>query len=272
MHYRTVVILLYVGFALLEHALGRFRQPEKGKLRDNLIELVSGLGLPFLLVPAVFTLVPTLMDAVVPSAAGSLESWPWWVMFGVLLLADDLTQYLWHRASHTWPWLFRLHRAHHSAAYISVRVTYRNNILYYAMMPGLWLSAGLVHAGFAPVYYWYAVLKMFVVLGAHSNVPWDAFFIRRRYLWPLLWVLERVISTPATHAAHHGRHAVDPATYYKGNYGNFLFLWDVLFGTAKITRRRPVAYGLENIQPVTWLEELLWPFVDLSRSRSKRSG
>ena len=34
-------------------------------------------------------------------------------------------------------------------------------------------------------------------------------------------------------------------THYRGNYGNFLFLWDVMFGTAKITRRRPDTFGVE---------------------------
>ena len=38
-------------------------------------------------------------------------------MAGLLLIGDDLTQYLWHRASHT-PLLWPLHRAHHSSAYM----------------------------------------------------------------------------------------------------------------------------------------------------------
>ena len=181
------------------------------------------------------------------------------MMFGILLVADDFTQYLWHRASHQFPFMFGLHRAHHSAEYMSVRIVYRNNLAYYAMMPGLWLSAGLVHMGFAEVYYVYAILKMAVVTSAHSSVPWDAWLMQRPKLAPVLWVLERVISTPCTHAAHHGKHQADPATHYAGNYGNFLFLWDVVLGTAKITRRRPAAYGLEKIAPATWFEELVWP-------------
>ena len=30
-----------------------------------------------------------------------------------------------------------------------------------------------------------------------------------------------------------------------GNYGNLLFFWDVLFGTARITRQYPPAFGVE---------------------------
>ena len=258
MSYTTVITLIFVGFAALELYTGRFLQPKAG-WRDTVIDVASGLGLPLLVIPAVFTASPALVGWVWPGSEGVLAEWPWWVMFGVLLLADDLTQYLYHRASHSIPWLFRLHRAHHSAPYMSIRITYRNNFLYYAMMPGLWLSAALVHAGFAPVYYWYAIAKMLVVTGAHSSVAWDEWLLRRRKLGPLLWVLQRVVSTPSTHAAHHGRHATDPATFYKGNYGNFLFLWDVLLGTAHITNRRPSKYGLENVAPASWLEELAWP-------------
>ena len=46
---------------------------------------------------------------------------------------------------------------------------------------------------------------------------------------------------------------------YKGNFGNLLFFWDVLFGTAKITRRYPDEIGVEGMAPVTAREQLLWP-------------
>lgn len=261
MDYRTLVALLFVAYAILEARGGVLLQPGKSTLRDWCIELTSGIGLPLLVIPGVLGVVPAIIDAIDPTVAGALEGWTWWQMFAALLVADDLTQYLYHRGSHASPWLFRLHRAHHSAAYLSVRVTYRNNVFYYAMMPGLWLSAALVHLGFGPVYAVYAVLKMAIVLGAHSSVPWDAWLVARPRLGPLLWIVERVVSTPTTHAAHHGRHESDDATFYRGNYGNFLFLWDVLFGTAKITRRRPREYGLEDVTPVPWTEEIAWPVV-----------
>jgi sterol desaturase/sphingolipid hydroxylase (fatty acid hydroxylase superfamily) len=74
-----------------------------------------------------------------------------------------------------------------------------------------------------------------------------------------MWVVERVISTPATHAAHHGLNQSDGVTHYQGNYGNLLFVWDMIFGTAKITRKRPPAYGIEALAPIPWVRELVWP-------------
>jgi len=90
-------------------------------------------------------------------------------------------------------------------------------------------------------------------------VAWDEKLFGWKVTRPLMWVLERVISTPCTHAAHHGLHESDGVTHYRGNYGNLLFLWDVIFGTAVITRRRPTAFGIEGLKPITWQQELLWP-------------
>jgi sterol desaturase/sphingolipid hydroxylase (fatty acid hydroxylase superfamily) len=50
-------------------------------------------------------------------------------------------------------------------------------------------------------------------------------------------------------------------THYKGNFGNLLFLWDMLFGTAKITRRYPAAIGIENLAPISAGAQLLWPLI-----------
>lgn len=147
-----------------------------------------------------------------------------------------MMQYWWHRASHSFGWLYNLHRAHHNARYMSVRLVYRNNIIYYAMMPSLWFAAVLLYLGLGWFYAGYVIVKMLVIMGAHSDLAWDAPLYRNKWLSPLMWVVERTISTPATHHAHHGRHLSDPAVNYKGNYGNLLFFWDVLFGTAKITR------------------------------------
>lgn len=111
---------------------------------------------------------------------------------------------------------------------------------------------------------------MTVIIAAHSDVRWDQPLYRIPALSPLMWLLERVISTPATHAAHHGKWASDPATHYRGNYGNFLFLWDMIFGTAKITRSYPQAMGIEGLPPVGAAEQLIWPLNRLSRRSESR--
>ncbi len=258
--YRVIVALLFLGFAIAELIAGRFLYRAQTTRKDLILELGAGLILPLVIVPAVLTGSAALTEWIAPNSAGAWAGWSAPAMILVLLLADDLSQYAWHRLSHSWPKLYLLHRAHHSAAYLSVRVVYRNNLLYYALMPGLWLSGALLHLGFAPVYYGYYVAKMAVIIAAHSSVAWDAKLLRIRWLRPLMWVVVRLISTPSTHAAHHGKHAADGVTHYHGNYGNFLFLWDVLLGTAKISAERPREYGIEGVGPASWRQELLWPF------------
>lgn len=235
---------------------GVFFQGRKASWRDTILDAVSTTLLPLAVVPFILTVTPHIVEQVAPGSEGCLAHLPGWAMFGVLLLADDLTQYGWHRLSHRTA-LFALHRAHHSASYLSVRVVYRNNLVYYLLMPGLWLSAVLVHWGFGPVYAAYLLVKMSVIIAAHSPRAWDAPLYARAPR--LMWMVERLISTPATHSAHHGLHKNDGVTHYDGNFGNFLFLWDVLFGTARITRRRPEAYGLEGLEPVGLVSELLVP-------------
>ena len=77
----------------------------------------------------------------------------------------------------------------------------------------------------------------------------------------MAWVIERTISTPATHFAHHGLSAEDGVSHPNGNYGNLLFLWDVLFGTAKITRQYPKTFGAWNRVKEPWHVQLFFPFV-----------
>jgi sterol desaturase/sphingolipid hydroxylase (fatty acid hydroxylase superfamily) len=209
--------------------------------------------------PAIVVASAALAARLAPQWAGALSGLGFVPALALLFVAEDMTQYWWHRASHSFHWLYNLHRAHHNARYMSVRLTYRNNVIYYAMMPSLWLGGLLVYLGLGWIYAGYLVVKMAVIIGAHSDVAWDAPLYRVEWLSPVMWLVERTISTPATHHAHHGRHASDPAVHYKGNYGNLLFVWDMLFGTAKITRTFPQSYGVENLAPATLGQQLLWP-------------
>ena len=76
---------------------------------------------------------------------------------------------------------------------------YRNNLFYYAMMPGIWFSGVLIWLGLGWVYAGYIVVKLLVITGAHSDVAWDKPLYRIGWLSPVMWVVERTISTPATH-------------------------------------------------------------------------
>ena len=268
-HHVLAVLVLFVAFALAEIAAGVWRS-RRATREDAPLEAAITLLFGAVIVPGVLALVGLVGAWFAPAAAGALAHWPWWAMVALLLVGDDLTQYWWHRASHT-PLLWPLHRAHHSAPHMGVRVVYRNNFFYYAMMPGLWIGSVLVYLGLGPVYPWYVLAKVTVLLGSHSELRWDRVLYRTRWLHPLAWVVERTISTPATHFAHHAIRMDDGIGHYKGNYGNLLFFWDVLFGTARITRRYPDEVGLvDDVDhgPERWTVQLAWPLLKSTRACS----
>ncbi|QNO25896.1 sterol desaturase family protein [Sphingopyxis sp. OPL5] len=254
-----VVMAIYLSFALLELACTRLFAKDEQTRHDGILEVVSTLMLLVVTQPLILFTVGAIGQALVPQYANALAGIPFLAALALFLVFEDMMQYWWHRASHSFSWLYNLHRAHHNARYMSVRLVYRNNILYYAMMPSIWFAGILVYLGLGWFYAGYLVVKMAVIIGAHSDFAWDRPLYRIKALSPLMWVVERVISTPATHHAHHGRHLSDGAVHYKGNFGNLLFFWDVLFGTAKITRSYPVSYGVENLPPATLGQQLLWP-------------
>ena len=257
--YTIAVLAIYFGFALLELWQSNLFAKQEQTRDDGIVESVSMIMLLAVTQPAILFGSAALMGWAAPGLQGALAGINVFAAIALFLVLDDMTQYWWHRASHSFSWLYNLHRAHHNARYMSVRLVYRNNIIYYAMMPSLWMSGVLIWLGLGWVYAGYIVVKLLVITGAHSDVAWDKPLYAKKWHSPVMWVVERTISTPATHHAHHGRHADDPAVHYKGNYGNLLFLWDVLFGTAKITRTFPVSYGVENLAPATLGQQLLWP-------------
>lgn len=252
---------VFIVFALAEMRLGRFADP-RGSRDDAKLDLAGGAAL-LLGSLTVLALAKALAHAVWPEGRDALADWPVWLMLLCFFLADDLVQYLWHRLCHT-SFLWPLHRPHHSAPYVNVRVAFRNNAFYYLTLPGLWLSGVLVYAGMGWVYVGYTTLKLTVIMSAHSAVRWDEYLFNRPALRPLAWVLERLISTPATHAAHHALSEDDGIGRHTGNYANLLFIWDLLLGSAHFTRRYPSAYGLPETHAHTgagWLEQWLYPLV-----------
>ena len=255
------VLLIFVAFAAAEFVSTGFFHKQGQRRKDGVVEVISTTILLIFTQPVVLLGGGLLAAALFPGQQDRLASWPILAQIGLLLVFDDMMQYWWHRITHNVKWLYELHRPHHDAEYMSIRIVYRNNIFYYLMMPGIWFSGALIYLGLAKVYAFYIVVKLLVICGAHSDVRWDKPLYESRWLSPVMWVLERVISTPSTHSAHHGRHMDDGVTHYKGNYGNLLFFWDVLFGTARITRRYPEKYGVENLQPVSAQHQLLWPLL-----------
>jgi sterol desaturase/sphingolipid hydroxylase (fatty acid hydroxylase superfamily) len=272
MHYQILILSVFVAFALIEARSTSFFNKQNEVKADGIVELLGSSLLLVFTQPVVLFSVAWLATSLAPQYAGMLSDTSIWLQLALLIVFDDMTQYWWHRLSHSYIPLYKLHRAHHNAKYMSIRIVYRNNFFYYLFMPSLWCSGLLIYLGLGWVYAFYITAKLAIIMGAHSEWKWDKALYNIPSLHPIMWLLERIISTPSTHSGHHGLRKDDPATNYKGNYGNMFFFWDILFGTAKITRLYPISYGVEGMRKAEWGEQLFWPLVKTKKSSSAKES
>jgi len=71
--------------------------------------------------------------------------------------------------------------------------------------------------------------------------------------------------------AHHAITNADGVGHYKGNFGNLLFIWDLIFGSALITRQYPEEVGLADDQlfgPERWYHQMFYPLLQSKREHS----
>lgn len=248
-------------YIVLELLVDRFR-PRNGSKRESMLDILAASQAWFLVGPLVTLLTAAIQTWLLPQHANALADTPWWLMLLAFIVADDMVQYWWHRTTHKVPLLWGMHKFHHSPPYMGVRVIWRNGFFYDILMPNLYLAGTLVYLGFGEVYFWYYLTKLIVTMGSHSELRWDRWLYKYRALAPLAWIVERTISTPATHFAHHALSDEDGIGNPNGNFGNLLFFWDVLFGSARITRRYPEVFGVPvapGMAPDPWYVYIFYP-------------
>jgi sterol desaturase/sphingolipid hydroxylase (fatty acid hydroxylase superfamily) len=234
---------------------------------------IACFTLPKLVVkPAVAWVTLQVLPFVLPGTKDTLGWIPF--LWGALIIAiyDDLTQYWYHRLHHEVPWLWRFHRTHHSANYMGMAMAGRQNIIYTIFFSQTYLTAVLVYVGLGYPALFVKGIKTLITLSAHSAIPWDKPFYKYKILRPIAWVLERTISTPATHHAHHANTTDDGVGYYKGNFGNMFFLWDIIFKTAHISRQYPKEYGISHYEGDQWYAQIFWPIIKSKVAGSELSA
>ncbi|HEY1986872.1 MAG TPA: hypothetical protein VGG85_15765 [Terracidiphilus sp.] len=99
----------------------------------------------------------------------------------------------------------------------------RQNAIYTLFFSQTYLTSVLVYLGMGPAAVAVLTIKSLITTLAHSSIPWDKPLYQHKPLHPVAWILERTISTPATHHAHHAATTDDGVGYYPGNFGNMFF-------------------------------------------------
>jgi sterol desaturase/sphingolipid hydroxylase (fatty acid hydroxylase superfamily) len=172
--------------------------------------------------------------------------------FALALVLLDGWMYVWHRANHTVPVLWRFHRMHHSDRHMDVTTATRFHL-------GEHVGAAVLRLGLIPLLgfeVWnlvvYDTLVIAVTQFHHADISigrWDR--------W-LRWL----IVTPYMHKVHHS----DWRPESDSNYSTVFSIWDRLF---RSFRMRPdpktLVFGLDEFTGSgwqTWRGMLKTPFVD----------
>jgi sterol desaturase/sphingolipid hydroxylase (fatty acid hydroxylase superfamily) len=194
------------------------------------------------------------MSSALGSTLGTLGAEPtWWAPVALalsLFVIDDMVRYFLHLAEHRVPFLWELHKVHHSAEVLNFITAERHHPLSHVWYRVLTvLTSGVVNGVF--LWAFGSKLAPWTLVGANG------FWIASNMLFGTLrhspaWLsfgprVERWIISPAQHQVHH---SADPA-HFDRNFGGTLAVWDRMFGTLHVTgpRREVTAFGLGDETP-----------------------
>jgi sterol desaturase/sphingolipid hydroxylase (fatty acid hydroxylase superfamily) len=247
----------FIAFAVLEAAFSKGRDPGSaahGRLVVN-FSLPIASGLVALIVPFGVTTSAFLAEQQQWGLFHQIDAPPLIVLIAAMLSRTGLG-YLVHRLSHAVPWLWRLHKVHHSDPHVDISLSLRHHPL--ELIPGLLaFSAGTLLLGL-PV--WSVALVEAVLIAASYSDHLDVRLPSRAARW-----LRFLFVTPEVHHVHHSAARAQTDS----NYGSLLICWDRLFGTyrepeTEIVRR----YGLDEIdagQANSLWAQLALPFARCAR-------
>lgn len=258
------LLVLLGSFELLAGRMLKRRQSD-----ELAVDAISLAQFALLIKPAIIAGAALILAQLAPGAAGQLGSLPLWQAVLLVIIPADFMHYWYHRLGHTIPFMWHMHRTHHTATAMSISVAYRENWRWFLFMPDIWYAGALVYLGLGE-----AVLIAHLIFGCanvlvHSAFAWDKVLYKWRWLAPATWLLERLVQLPSTHRAHHAEldeHGKPP----HHNFAQLLFIWDTLFGTANFTRDRyPKRYGIPNDPGDPWCAQLWWPFCRSQKADSE---
>ncbi|CAH0992476.1 hypothetical protein SIN8267_02602 [Sinobacterium norvegicum] len=254
----TVVFSVFFIIYALEFFGGRiktFKRPG----RDALFSVAGLIGQPIVSGSILGGVIGYGFATLLPSKSMSLADTPVWLAFLCLFVTKEFLHYWIHRAAHEWRWLWKLHRTHHSGQDMSVGLMYRYNFFWMFLLPQPWLGAFSMYTGLYEGYALAVLASYLTNVLTHTSYRWDLYLrAKLPFTEPAWQVLERYITLPDTHHAHH---AYGKGAHPNGNYAVTLFVFDRWFGTAKIPNRRQQQFGLPISPRLHWAEELFWPLV-----------
>jgi sterol desaturase/sphingolipid hydroxylase (fatty acid hydroxylase superfamily) len=186
----------------------------------------------------------------------NLASWPGWLSIPMTIVGLDLVSYLWHRANHRIPLLWRFHQAHHSDRRHTVTTALRFHPGELLLALPVRLFAVIVLGAPVAGLIAFEVVFAFANLWEHGDIDLPA---------KLEDGLARVVITPALHRRHHSVEA----QLLNSNYGTILSVWDRLLATFGESRSRAqIETGLPALpEPIGAAQVLALPVRGVFRGR-----
>ena len=255
---------VFLFIAILEFIFGLYKNKNRST-QDWIIDLISLTQLAVLLKPAAIFISLSASIYFLPSYKNALSDLPFWLGFLIVFIPDDFSHYWFHRLGHQLSWMWPMHRTHHTPRQYQVTISFRENWSWLFFMPGFWWMGLMIHLGLEE-----AVILSATVIGLHNVILhngflWDVKLYKAPKLGVAMRLLERVFNTPSLHRGHHG---LGENSVPFGNYGQTLFIWDQLFGTAKFLGENvPEAYGTIAKDESKWYQQIWWPLFSLPKSK-----
>lgn len=162
------------------------------------------------------------------------------------LLATELAYYITHRAYHEIPFLWELHKVHHSAEVMTPLTFIRAHPLDIFIQNIMKLSAITISSGI--FLYMYPNLEGMIMVAGIDAGMFFFYIIGGNLHHSHIWLsfgnkVEHILISPAQHQVHHS----DNPKHYDKNYGSMLALWDWLFGSLYLVEKNEqIQFGLGN--------------------------
>jgi sterol desaturase/sphingolipid hydroxylase (fatty acid hydroxylase superfamily) len=177
----------------------------------------------------------------------NVVSVPAWLAFAITLVVMDFAVWAQHVAMHQVPWLWRLHRVHHSDTQMDVTTAARFHPMEIVVSLG-WKGVVILGLGAPPeAALAYEILLSAMALLTHANIAIPG---------KVDAALRLVIVTPAFHLVHHSANRAET----NSNYGNFLSVWDRMFSLYKPEKQlQTTPIGLESFRQQS--DQTFWAMV-----------
>ncbi len=152
----------------------------------------------------------------------------------------DLWMYIWHRAVHGVPFLWRLHRVHHADVAMDTTTALRFHPIEVAAAAFLRVGILVLLGMSVTQLFIYVLIFHPVILFHHSNIALPEKWDRR---------LRFLIVTPNMHRVHHSVEWKET----NSNFGSVFSFWDRLIRSFKERKNtREITYGLRNFREKKW--------------------